>query len=405
MYYSAYAFVVTIFFSCSFSGWCECQDCQTTLPPSKILFQTLSQENQMLEKSFVSEIFEERKQSPMEENMVTNVADVSNPSFSNHSNGENYDFLNFNFSNFILFGNDYIDDENSEIYDKDKFYDKKTRKLLPPLHPKINGKLIKNKINSTEFSDMKIMRLNINSKKIYRKNSRHISTHDQMGKRLRNSGRRVKMITPSPTVITKKVGPLLTRQFLKNVPRHTTQFTSTQTPPSTMRVRSRMSRDNRRYFQDLERQFNLQDENSRSGSELYVYRIASTLSSFQKSTEPNTVTSKSNVQRKSLEAAMNPSFLPNFNQPHSNIYDSVGTTNIHLLKSPNFNRSTLSFTNQSVSPNGALHSSTSAKRRQSQHYPNLPIIQPLQQNNKPKHDRTSQLHQRGGKVQLSGSRQ
>jgi len=313
----------------------------------------------------------------------------------NNIQSTDYNLLfEYNISNFIPLGNQYEEEnyfvsqvnESVSEYGGSKEFSGRAK----------NG-LIKN-----WSSEVSAMRVHINSRKTQQENSVLSPSRPQY------NIKRTRLRTPKKSESVtrhngRKIGPLLTRQFLKNIPRHTTQFTSTASPSAltTQRVRSRMSRDNRRFFQTLERQDNLLPDKLRTGKN--PSREGQQQNRMAKARGGGGGQLRSSHQSTSREERLH--------QTHTKAHQSKSPIRVPVEVATlppaysNYNQNTL----QSARANKTLQEKSYVavsgggviRKRPTQHYPSLPIIQPLQQNNKPK--TTSKLHQTGRKVQLSGS--
>lgn len=232
-------------------------------------------------------------------------------------------------------------------------------------------------------------KVNINSKKLYfdqakytawKENELNSSSHDR---KFPASDNRLTYY------VSKQSKPLLTRQFLKTAQRRTTLY-STRTTTIPTRVRNRMSRDNRREMQSYERKSHhkvQQRKDSISTSDLdngYKSYSKNRLEEFEK--EINNISPAASGSSTFAQP------LPTYSNMHADPYTRIPEDVINQTLPG-------SVTNN----NGYTRTIFSQHSRPSQHYPSLPIIQPLQQNMKPKQDQVSQLHQTGGRVQLSGS--
>lgn len=182
---------------------------------------------------------------------------------------------------------------------------------------------------------------------------------------------------------------LITRQFLKNSQRRTTLFT-TASPGKTSRAKSRVSRDNRRALQASEREILHQEKTRLNFNDRLRRPIPTSIN-----TNAHIPLSANDGVQESKHSKTSQTFTQHYSTRSK--MQSYPSPRLPISEINQTFRGKLQEHNTNTRTLFSQHS------RQSKHYPSLPIIQPLQQNMKPKQDMVSQLHQTGGRVQLSGS--
>ena len=289
-----------------------------------------------------------------------------------------------------------------------------------------NTKMLNNapSTNHSTITDSSSLRLNMNTKKMYNsagknnaippslpsnKKKRIKSYQNRNNKKHRNFSKDDKDKHNASN--TRRVVTLITRQFLfkgNNEERHTTQFKATNqlsptnpaysTTAASGRVKSRMSRDNRRALGAGGNNLNQRGgENGHSQKYDSDYRLpaSSSLPPYQSSRNAAAVRRKINsgtgVRTDTDDIyGLGESTLSPHTRRFSNHRPPFEPTNATSNTNPSSNKHKL-YHNRDQH-----HHHRQSTSRPHQKYPTLPVIQPLQQHFRPKYD-NNQLHQSGGK--------
>ncbi|XP_018012302.1 uncharacterized protein LOC108669471 [Hyalella azteca] len=220
-----------------------------------------------------------------------------------------------------------------------------------------------------------VVRVNMKSKKLYMNKNKTISPTDSYENLSKKNN--VSDSNTAEDIFMDREKTFLTRHFLKVAPQRESLFTTLAPLTSTMRVRSRMSRDNRKTIQAIERERNHQAQ------ELNRVSVDYTESHQPFNRKPANLPGTN----KNYGANDQNSLGHKVYQPHS----SQASDQINEIKPSHYGDIEIANENHLVKPTSQAI------------YPSLPVIQPLQQHVKPKLKSESQLHFPGGRVQLSGS--
>lgn len=250
-------------------------------------------------------------------------------------------------------------------------------------------KKYKNSLNNDSRSISPLVRVNMKSKKLYLNKAKRLNeTHpNSVSVSEINVTTEVNLVEDDNGNTKEKT--LLTRHFLKVPPRTKTLLTTLSPFSSTMRVRSRMSRDNRRTLQALERQRNFRNQD-RDNQDVVYPDFMSTLQPSRNRKAPY------RSRDSELSNQENDYRAPKSDIQQSNLGTRISPQNRGYSRQDS---DTMIMQNVAV---GTFQEHQPTPTNQVV-FPSLPVIQPLQQHVRPKLKSESQLHQTGGRVQLSGS--